>query len=275
MNRFSLPSARLSSLLSTCTATCAASAMALALVACMSQDDDDDDSAVAELALDTGDAGQSEGALLAAAVDGQVLGAQATPAEVVNAINTRLTARFSPAGCATATTAGPSLTVAFASCTGPRGLRTVNGTLLLTVTSANATEVALTAKAERFQIGGAELSLDASARYLRTGTGASLTVDSRSGGVGPFGHTLEHTGEYVATWDGECASIDGAWTTARDARQRSVEVDLQRCAAACATGTVTRTTRDGRVITLTLDGTTATWTSSTGRAGTLPLRCGR
>lgn len=275
-NRLSFLSCLSSSAPTARAAACLATGLTLATTGCL--DRDDDDASAAELALDTGDNGQSEAALLAAAVDGLTLGAkawEATPSDVVAAINTRLTTRFTPAGCATATAAGGTLTVAFAGCTGPRGLRSVNGTLLLTVTAATASEIALTAKAERFQIGAAELSLDASARYAVSGATASLTVDSRSGGTGPFGHALEHTGQYVATWDGECASIDGAWSTALDGRLRSMDVDLRRCVASCATGTVTRTTRDGRVINLTLDGTSATWTSSTGRTGTLPLRCGR
>ncbi|HRC56340.1 MAG TPA: hypothetical protein PKU97_10475 [Kofleriaceae bacterium] len=239
---------------------------------------DDDDVSAAELALDTGDGGQAEASLLTAALDGQILGtslAQATAPEVLAAINARLSTRFVPAGCATAVTSGTTLTVTFAGCTGPRGLRSVEGTLALTVASTSPTAIQLTAKAERLQLGNTELSLDASATYASGAGGGSLTVDTRSGGVGPLGHALEHTGQYVATWTADCASIDGAWSTALDGRQRSVVVDLSRCTATCATGNITRTTRDGRELHLTLDGTSATWTSSTGRTGTLPLRCGR
>lgn len=237
---------------------------------------DDDDSGAAELALDTGDNGQAEGALLTAAVDGVTLGAlQATPTDVAAAIQARLSTRFQPAGCATATATGTAVNVTFAGCTGPRGLRTVEGTLTLSVVSASATEVTLNATAPSIQIGAAELVLDATATYSTKASGASLTVQSRSGGVGPFGHSLEHTGQYVATWDGDCARVAGQWTTALDGRQRATEIDLRRCTASCATGTVTRVTRDGRTITITLDGAMASWTSSTGRSGTLPVRCAR
>jgi hypothetical protein len=252
---------------------------AAALGACTMEPADDSDHAVAEFAIDSGDSGQAEGSLLAAALDGVGLGlgqaAPATPADLAAAISARLAARFSPAGCATSTIAASSLTVSFNNCTGPRGLRAVNGTFHLAVTSVSGASAKVTAEATDFQIGAATLNLDLTATYAVSGTGYSLAVETRSGGVGPFGHTLDHSGAYQATWDASCTNLAGAWSTALDGRTRSINVDLRRCVASCATGTVTRTTRDGRMITIALDGTNATWTSSTGRTGTLPLRCGR
>jgi hypothetical protein len=254
---------------------------AAALGACAADPGDDSDSAVAELAIDAGDSGQAESSLLAASLDGIGLGvgvgqaAPATPADLVAAINARLAARFSPAGCATSTSGAASLTVTFTNCTGPRGLRAVNGTFNLAVTSVSGTSATLTAKATDFQIGAATLNLDLTATYAVSGTGYSLAVETRSGGVGPFGHALDHSGSYQATWDAGCTNLAGTWSTALDGRTRSINADLRRCVASCATGTVTRTTRDGRTITITLDGSNASWTSSTGRTGTLPLRCGR
>lgn len=248
----------------------------LAIVPGCGSSDDEDDSAVAESALDASDSGEAESALLAASIEGVVLGTVASsPVEVSAAINARLSARFSPAGCASSSSNGSSLTVRFTDCVGPRGLRQVDGTMTLAVTSVTPTSIGLSASATDFQVGGATLDLDLDATYALQNGVATLSVESNSSGVGPFGHQLEHTGSYDATWTATCTSIEGAWSTARDGRTRSIEVDVERCADTCASGTVVRTTRDGREITVTLDGSVAIWASSTGRNGSFALRCGR
>lgn len=252
---------------------------ALSLIAaagCGNEDEAEEDSTAAELALDASDSGQAESSLLAASIDGVVLGQiSGTPIDVTAAISARLSARFSPAGCVSATPSGATLSVTFNNCLGPRGLRQVDGTMTLAVTAATPTSLALTANATDFQIGGATLDIDTSATYAMSNGTATLTVESNSSGVGPFGHELAHTGSYAANWDAGCTSIEGAWSTSRDGRARSIEVDVTRCADSCAVGTVTRTTRDGRTITITLDGSAAVWVSSTGATGSFALRCGR
>jgi hypothetical protein len=265
-------SSRRSSLLS-----CASVAAAVLIGAC-AQDEADSESVTAEIALDAGDTGQSESSLLAAAFDGIGLGATAaalSPSDITALANARLAARFVPAGCATSTTTSSSLTVRFAGCTGPRGLRSVDGTLTLAITAVTPTSFTATATATDFQIGRATVDLDLKATYAATGSSYTLSVESNSTGVGPFGHQLDASGSYLATWDASCTSVNGSWSTALDGRAGSTQVDLRRCVDSCAVGTVTRTTRDGRVITMTLDGNTAAWSSSTGRSGTVLLRCGR
>jgi hypothetical protein len=249
----------------------------LAAAGCNRNDDDvEEDSAAAELALDASDSGQAESSLLAASIDGMVLGQiSGNTVDVTAAINARLSARFSPAGCVSSTPSGSTLTITFNNCTGPRGLRQVNGTLTLSVTAATASSISLTAKATDFQIGGATLDLDTSASYAMSNGAATLTVQTASSGVGPFGHEVAHTGAYSANWDAGCTSIEGDWSTSLDGRARSISVDVTRCSDSCAVGTVTRTTRDGRTITITLDGSVAAWVSSTGRSGSFALRCGR
>jgi hypothetical protein len=248
----------------------------LAIAGCNGSDDNEGDEIAAELAIDASDSSQAESSLLAAALDGTVLGQiSATPMEISAAINARLSARFSPTGCATSSASGVALTITFDNCTGPRGLRQVDGTMTLTVTAASLSSIALTAKTTNLQLGEATLSFETSATYaMRNGT-ATLAVDSTASGIGPFGHELEHSGDFQSTWDASCTSVEGDWSTARDGRERSLRVDVSRCAGACATGTVTRTTRDGRTITITLDGSVAVWTSTTGRNGTFALRCSR
>lgn len=259
----------------------AAALSALSLLAlgagCNSDDDaDEEDSAAAELAVDASDSSTAESSLLAASIDGIVLGSiSATPSEVSAAINARVSARFSPAGCATSSLSGAGLSIDFDNCIGPRGLGKVDGTLTLSVTAATLTSIAISAEATDLQLGQSTLSFDTTATYALTNNGLTLTVDSTASGVGPFGHEYEHTGDFVTTWDANCTSVEGDWSTSRDGRARSIHVDVQRCAGSCATGTVTRETRDGRTITITLDGSVAVWASTTGATGSFALRCTR
>lgn len=259
----------------------AATLSALSLLAlgagCNSDDDgDEEDSAAAELAVDASDSGTAESSLLAASIDGIVLGSiSATPNEVSAAINARVSARFSPAGCATSSLSGAGLAINFDNCIGPRGMGKVDGTLTLSVTAATLTSISITAKATDLQLGQSTLSFDTTATYALANGALTLTVDSTSSGVGPFGHEIEHTGDFTTTWDANCTSVEGDWTTSRDGRERSIHVDVQRCAGSCATGTITRTTRDGRTITITLDGSVAVWASTTGATGSFALRCTR
>jgi hypothetical protein len=258
----------------------AAAVSALSLLAFGAGCDPDDggevDSAAAELAVDASDSGAAESALLATSIDGIVLGAlSATPSQVSAAINARISARFSPAGCATSSLSGAGLAITFKNCTGPRGLGKVDGTLTLSVTAATTSSISISAKATDLQLGQSTLTFDTAATYAMANGALTLTVDSTSSGVGPFGNEIEHTGDFTATWDTNCTSVQGDWSTSRDGRQRSIQVDVQRCAGSCATGTITRNTRDGRTITITLDGSVAAWTSTSGATGTFALRCAR
>lgn len=241
-----------------------------------SDDSDEEDSVAAEVAVDSADSSTAESSLLAASIDGLVLGQiSANPAEVSAAISARFSARFSPAGCATSSLNNATLTIDFDNCTGPRGLGHVDGTLQLSVTNVSLTSLAISASATDMELGGSTISFDTTATYALVDGQLTLAVDSASSGVGPFGHEVEHEGNFLTTWDLNCTTVEGSWSTARDGRTRSLEVDLRRCAGACATGTITRTTRDGRTIDITLDGSVAVWVSSTGRTGTFDLRCNR
>ncbi len=241
-----------------------------------SADDEGEDSVAAEVAVDSADTSTAESSLLAASIDGLVLGQiSANPNEVSAAISARFSARFSPAGCATSALSNATLTIDFDNCTGPRGLGHVDGSLELSVTNATATAITLSAKTTDMELGGSTISFDTNATYALVDGKLSLAVDSTSSGVGPFGHEVEHEGNFLTTWDLSCSTVEGSWSTTRDGRTGSLDVDVRRCAGSCATGTITRTTRDGRTIEITLDGSVAVWASSTGRNGTFALRCSR
>jgi hypothetical protein len=228
--------------------------------------------AVTELAEESTDSaltGQSEAALLAALADGA---AAATPAAAAARIGLR--AGFTPAGCATRTTAGATTTVQLVGCTGPRGLVSIDGTATITVTAADPGSIALTAAATGLRINGATLDLALSATYSAAGGAGSLAVTSQSSGAGPRGYSVTHTGEYTATWDAACATVDGDWATSGELGVRALAVTVTRCRAGCPTGTVTRTRRDGSTVSVVLDGTaTAAWSSTRRGAGTFPLPC--
>jgi len=103
-----------------------------------------------------------------------------------------------------------------------------------------------------------------------------LDVTTMSSGTGPLGNDFTHSGDYTVSWDADCATVNGSWSTETSDRSRGTTVDLTRCQQGCPTGTVTRDTFAGRTITVTFDGTaTASWTSSAGRSGTIELTCGQ
>jgi hypothetical protein len=240
--------------------------------ACLHRGADDEDLLAVETTTDASTSSQDEGSLLASAVDGANAPAAdaPTPAGVASYIANHAPQRFSPAGCATAALSGSSVTLTFAGCTGPRGLRQIDGTLSVNVTSAASGSIAIAASANDFQIGGATVDVDATATY----DGSSLSVVTHSSGVGPLGREIVHDGDYTLSWTAMCASLKGAWSTEVGDAGRSTTADVKRCANMCPTGTVSRTTFRQRTFTVTFDGTpTARWSSSAGRSGTFQLPC--
>lgn len=236
----------------------------------------DTDAALAEAAADSSGASQAEASLLASLFDGAPAGvAPATPDNVATYLATHAAARYSPAGCATVTQAGLTVTVELAGCTGPRGLRELDGTLTLTASPAAGGAVEVAAHATALGLGQATLDVDATAIYRSAGGTSSLDVTTHSAGVGPRGFDLAHDGAYTVTWDASCVSIDGAWSSQRGDASRSTTADVTRCLDACPQGSVTRVTARGVTVALTFDGTaTAQWTSSAGGTGSFALACG-
>jgi hypothetical protein len=235
--------------------------------------------AAAEMTADSGQSGQTEGAFLATSLDGISTGAGLTapsPESAAAFVASHVAARYSPAGCATATaSSATSVVVELAGCTGPRGLRTITGTLDLAFSAADGGALQIDASATGLGVNGAVIDLAATALYASDGGTQTLDVTTHSSGVGALGYDLQHDGDYTVTWDGSCATVDGAWSSERGDRSRSTTADLTRCAAMCPSGQVVRDTADGRTITVAFDGSaTASWSSSTGKSGTFALACG-
>ncbi len=247
----------------------------LTIGACRNRDDSE--TSVAELTADSSSATQAEASLLAATVDGAAASnvAPATAESAAAFIAARAPGRYSPSGCVTVTQTGLTVTLGFAQCTGPRGLRQLDGTMSIVVSAGTGGAIVFDASATDFQIGNATLDIDANAIYTANGATSSLAVTTSSSGIGPLGHDITHTGDYTATWDASCVSIDGAWATERGEASRSTTASVMRCLDQCPSGAVTRTTIGRRVIELSFDGTpTARWSSSDGRSGSFSLPCG-
>lgn len=231
----------------------------------------------AAIAADSAMSGQGEAALAATLFDGAgaARALPATAADMAQWIANRGRS-LTPAGCATSTQSGGTATIVFDHCTGSHGLVTIDGTVLAKITSVSASTVGFQITADQLQLGGAALDVAITGTYSSIGGTQSLAVTSTSTGTGALGNAVTHDGDYTATWDGTCATVDGTWSTSIGDRDRGLDVSLTRCTAACPRGQVTRTDARGKTISLSFDGTaTASWSSSTGRSGELHLGCGQ
>jgi hypothetical protein len=251
------------------------------LVGCKQQTGDLD-SLDAELAVDSTNVSQGESEILSSAVDGSeaatgvTAAPLATPQGTADWIAAHAAAKFSPAGCATVTESGLTDTITFADCTGPRGLLHLTGSIAITVSAGASGAIDLSASATDLEVNNATISIDSTAVYTVSGTSKSLAVTTQGSGTGPLGNTIQHDGQYTASWDATCGSIEGSWSTEVGAAQRSTTANVMKCANQCPTGTITRDTFRGHTITVTFDGTAvAKWTTSTGGSGTVDLTCGQ
>ncbi len=252
-------------------------AAALALTACPRRGGGDDDGALAELSADSTQTTSDEGSLLSGLMDGASASfAAVTADQAAAALVARAQARYNPNGCLAATQTGATVTLVFANCIGPRGLRALNGTLTANVSVDASGAIVVAASASDFHIGLSTLDIDATATYTGSGASQQLAVVTHTAGVGGLGFSLEHDGDYVLTWDSSCVSLEGSWSTERGEASRSTTADVTRCIDECPIGTITRDTFRGRTIQITFDGSdTASWSSSGGASGTFPLACGR
>jgi hypothetical protein len=251
--------------------------LALGTGACM-QRGGDGDLATAKLAVDSSDSTEAEGNMMMATVDGaDMTGAAALTADQVAVrIAANVALRWNPSGCAVVQQSGASITITYNDCTGPRGLVHVSGTLDVVVSVSSDGSIGLHGTSDDLTVNGASLVVDAEATYSISATEHTLTVHTTGSGVGAFGNTIDHEGDYTLTWDTAtaCGRITGDWSTEIGTRERATQADVARCAGGCPTGSITHEFRAGATVTVTFDGTaTASWTTSTGRSGTFALAC--
>ena len=250
----------------------------LCMAACADRGGADSGADTATGAIDSADSTDAEGNVMMGTVDGAD-GAglvAATGAEIAVRIAANVSLRWNPSGCATVTRHDAAVSIVFNDCTGPRGLVHVTGTLDLAISVSTAGAITVHGTSSDLKVNAAHLVIDATATYSVTGTGHTLAVETSGSGTGPRGNTVEHEGSYTITWDPStlCRSIEGHWQTDLGARERSNDVDLERCGGGCPTGTITHHFLAGASLTVTFDGTaTAHWTASAGATGTTQLSC--
>jgi hypothetical protein len=251
---------------------------AIALSGCGLRERGDLEVEAAESTVDSSITGEGEAALLADALEDDEVATVAAldPEQAAARIAARAGRRLEPAGCAVGVAEGSLVTLTYDDCVGPRGLVHATGVLTIAVSLDALGALVFDAHAEDFELNRAVFDIDSRATFeIAAGGARRLAVATAGTGVGPMGRELERTGDYVATWDDACVRLDGAWATRRGELSRSTEVSLERCRDACAVGTVTRDTFDGRRIEIVFDGTSTVAWSGPRRSGTFEIDCGR
>jgi hypothetical protein len=256
------------------TLACALPILTLAAPACGRLDADE---AAAGEAADSTEVTQSEGALVATGADD--MATALTAADLAGGAEARAAARFQPAGCATVSVSGTTVTTTLADCTGRFGLLHVTGTVV-SVFSDAADGVHVATTATGLAVNHATLNIDASAVITEAAGVRTLVVTTHGSGTGPRGHAFTRDGSYTIARNltTSCIALDGQWQLGVAGLSRTTTVSgLLRCDGMCpdAGGTIVHTGFSGRTVTLSFDGTdVASWSSSTGRSGTIDLTCG-
>ncbi len=245
-----------------------------------------DDLGFASEAIDSTDSSESEGDVLFAAADAlptvvimKPLAAAAPGEAEATMVAAHAGVYFQPASCVTATAAGNVVTYVLDDCTGPHGRLHMSGTATATITVDAMGSYVVDVAGTGLMVNGATLDLAAHGVFSVSGTTKQVVVTTMGQGVGPRGHVITRGGDYTISWsDTQCRDFDGAWSTDVGGLHWSTTVSgLHRCAGMCpASGTISHTGGiSGVTLTITFDGTsTAAWTSSRGRSGTIDLLCG-
>jgi hypothetical protein len=260
-----------------------ASLTLLPVAACMNKDGGGLGSDTAESQMDQQDSVEAEGNMMMEATDGADLQSAVplTAEQVAVRIAANITARWSPSTCVAVTQTGATVKVVYDDCTGSRRhLIHVSGELDLAISVELSGAIDVHATSDSMRVNGADLEVDATAQYTRTGDDREIVVHSTGSGTGPRGNAIEHQGDYTLTWNptSQCGSVAGHWQTdftgATATAERSNDVDVSRCATGCPTGTITHHYLRGASMTITFDGTaTAAWSTSLGGTGTVTLQC--
>lgn len=252
-------------------------ALALVVAGCGQGDATD-----ASDAVETAAATSNESALVSSAAEESTSGGAAMANDqVADAASLRFKAKYS-SGCVTATRDLNVVTYVMVNCTGPYGLVTVSGTLVVTYTRQADGSIKADAAGTGLKVNGATLTVAATAIYTRDAAGLEKAVVATHGtSTGPQGHTADRTGNYTITRDlaAACVSLDGSWSTQWDGSRATTSTEvtgLKKCAGECpaAGGVIKHTGVFGRTLTITLDGTSvASYATSGGKSGTVNLQC--
>jgi hypothetical protein len=227
---------------------------------------------------------QLEAALLSAAADSAPLDQE--PSAMAQAVADAASTTFTPSDCVETEVVGASVTYTFENCSGPRGLAELSGAANLIFSVEGMDSVSVTLTATDLDVNDASMTLNANGAYsLREGT-SELDLTTSGGGTTADGTLLGRVGSYIATWDADCVSIDGQWTTSiNDAFWSTGVQGYTRCGSACPeSGTIgylgidsadsPADPLDGSGIVITFDGDdTARFITPRGATGEVTLDC--
>lgn len=233
-----------------------------------------DDVATGKAASLSVEAANQAGALIAFVTDG-IADAQTGIAAAATA--SQLTAALQPSGCATAVPSGNQVTYTLTSCSGPYGIAKMTGvvTISFMVSGVNALDIELAS--DNLVVGGATLTLSATATYQKGSTTDMLTVAANNQATSSRAGNVTHMGMYTIGWDATCLQLDGNFsTTIAGLTWTTAVTGYERCENSCpkAGGMVTVTGPSNRSVTVSYSGGgTAFATTSTGQNGMIALPC--
>ena len=238
-----------------------------------------DDQADADLAADSSEGTSTTSSLLTLATDSADPSmTAATPAAMATTALTNAGRYLLPAGCATGSVAGATVTWSLRNCTGPYGLVNTSGTLVATYSDRTATGFTVRVTGD-LTINRGRHQPDATAVITVAGASRTAAVTVNGRGTGPRGVAYSNTGMYTATWDGSCLGLSGAVTTAGGGASGTLTfASFRRCRGVCpdSGGRITLAGSGGRTVTLAYNGSataTATVRGSTTRTYSIPLYC--
>lgn len=204
-------------------------------------------------ALDTSDVNHAEAAVLTSGADVSFSGTVA--GDIATSVAAGWAGKFTPAGCATSTASGSTVTLTLNGCTGPFGLVSATGTLDLDVSVVGG---AFTGHATStgMKLNRATVDIDATFTFTNNGGTKMLSVTASGDAVGPRGRHLTRSGSYTVTWGSGCLSLDGNWTTTVAAIEYTTTItSFSVCQGDCpAAGGSIAWVGPKRTLTITFDG---------------------
>lgn len=138
---------------------------------------------------------------------------------------------FKPAGCIVSTRAANVVTHVFTDCTGPYGLRSLNGTVTSTWTKL-ATGPQVVHATKGFKIDGATIDHTVTIQYSRAGGVITRTRKGNLTGTTAKGNAIKHSADYVVTFDtgSRCITRNGSSASSIGAREWSRSIKgYERC----------------------------------------------
>ena len=184
---------------------------------------------------------------------------------------------YFPNGCATASASGNVVTFKLNDCTGPLGLVGSSGTVTATLNVVgNSVQVQLAGN--NISANGATVNLSTSGTLTATASGQkTLQANSQTGGTGPGGNDIMHSGMYTLVWPTGtgCATINGTLTGSGTSSGTTTQItNYVACTNKCPQSGMTVSSFNGGSVTLSFNGSTnAQCTSSIGTSASIALDC--